>query len=427
MNKVIILFTLVFITACSTPIQRQQVTQSSKASFSALSSSNMQIENLYIEWQATPLNVQTQKALGTDLFKKFSGRLLKQYQDDDMVKEDAKTMKFVQDEFETKTSWTLLGTVKSGPYHGGKLYQVSIGCFENDYYCIGSEHKVLMTADRTPLFLSEKTNSESSTQYFLNFAKLQARISNQDMPDSLSISGTTIPLKSVSNTLQRIDISDHEKAFTDAKGETQFYLGRKSHYTEDDIKYYGDYRDDGCFLAQNKDGSIAFYEFDFSKGKSFPLSKNRRNSHKAEGYMPAGEGILDIIWHDGKKNVYDYTHDGPANCSGIQPCYTATELNVKEYEKIGQGAWGGSIYRKKIDGGKLADTVWEEESLIGKLYLSEPANSKGLSFIEFNDEFPVIFIQDPLGRLLEFYRTDFDFDRGGCGGSVNLRAPQPQP
>lgn len=425
MNKVIILFTLVFVTACSTPIQRQQLTQSSQASFSALSSSNKQIENLSIEWLTTPLNVPAQKALGTDLFNKFSGRLLKQYQDDGMVKEDAKTMKFVQDEFETKTSWTLLGTVKSGSYQGGKLYQVGIWCFENDYYCIGSEHKVLMTTDQTPFFLVQNLVSGSDNGYFLNFTALQVRIGNQDMPDSLSISGTTIPLKLVSHTLKRIDISDHEKAFTDAKGEAQLYLGlNRSLSGKDYSKYYSDYRDAGCFLAQNKDGSIAFYEFDFSEGKGFPLSKNRGTSHKAEGYLLAGEGILDIMWDDGTKNIYDYTHDGPANCSGVQPCYTTRELNENEYEKIGQGAWGGSIFRKKIDGGKLAETAWEEESLIGKLYLSRPVDKKELSFMEFNDEYPVIFIQDPLGRLLEFYRTGFDFDRGGCGGSINLRAPQ---
>jgi hypothetical protein len=309
-----------------------------------------------------------------------------------------------------------MGTVQGGALAGSTLYQLTGGCSDWHLVCSSKDliSKILITP-KNDWYQITQYSGYIEDVYFRAFGLKEAdiHISNLTVPAQVRISGSTLRLVQVA-TLPQFSFGQSSSSDQNDRALSMFLES-----TTGTKIFYGDY----CYTAKYQDGSTAYYNVDF------PLVTNSEYPLRAwDGAKHLGIGVLDMTWNDGKKNQSEYDPFDSDDCS-YDPCYHLSRIPAKDpLEVVATLSTGESVYREKLSEDLLNKDPYDiylknsaidaihNFGAVGNWYVefarlrsteSVTGIAEKISFKEFYNEIPIIFIRDPFGQMIMFVRRDF--------------------
>lgn len=318
----------------------------------------------------------------------------------------------IQDSLLSNLTFKKLGQVSSNIFKDSTVYHFTVGCFSiegsENPYCDTSYHIVLITPDNEFIRLTNYSDYDGDMDLLRFFKSSEEKISNYYPPPIIAIKDSNIPLVHVSNTRGPIDRSNEklELEYTDPISGTNLYTDNSFGYGQN-----------SCCFSVNKDGTRSIYQFDFDG-----IALQSTDQSIISKSPSLSTGILNFTYRNGQKNQQSFTHNSMHACNGELPFYekriNATILNEhpSQFFDLGVMKNGTKVYGLK-----------NESVLMSDLYINRnPQDEYSLKWNtpleEFLNSVPALYIEDPLGGLIQFVNTKHPF-RMECGGKTAFRYP----
>lgn len=285
-----------------------------------------------------------------------------------------------------------IGQINGGQYDNFKLYLLDIEWPNEDMWVSGSSKYYLISDGvyQSKAIVLTK-HSEAYPEEYQDLFVLNDQLSLQlpVIPNEISIPNSTHKLILQEMGFTRI-LSQYSKiqyVFEDSTG----------------IKVYFDSQRN-CYLIILPDFSIRQYALALPFAQALPETTD---------YNPTS--ILNIIWDDqiARKNEYVIRNYGGCGFSGCNsyPQYTIT---INDLKVAGKTSTGENIYELKDQSFKVNYIGYsEKKELLQTIYDNHyPGYVDGdildkKPYDQFINDKPLIFWQDPFGKIMEFTRTDY--------------------
>lgn len=159
--------------------------------------------------------------------------------------------------------------------------------------------------------------------------------------------------------------------------------------------------DIGLMFVRSKDG--VYYSFVLL----LPFGDRDANSLNTSLLLNLNNGI---------KLTHTYWYYESSFCASLKPHVRISNDPISSFEKIGTVSNGDNIYQKIDRNDEYLKKLYEEDYIKGTAFEYneiEDDDTTPYTYERFIKEYPVIYWQDPFGRMIELTREDFTFV-GGC-------------
>ncbi len=281
-----------------------------------------------------------------------------------------------------------VGTVKGGDYDGGDVIVAIVdNCIASFDMCFSTSEPedIVRTKDGRFIRFTPNTNILFKTQ-------LDSAHTIEAIPQ------TPLVIPNVTNATLK-HVKNASQMFSSAG--TQFFVSKELGQPV----YQGD---NGCLAVKGLDGTQAIYDIELKDYFSQP-------------------NVLEVTLNNGQTMSHAYASHVTKGCNMSTFCYDLSTIDDSALEKIGKLKNGQAVYREKHTPEQLAKF---KENIgvtdLATVYTSLP-NWEGAPPIPtpqaFYDNYPVIYVKDPLGRMLRFQQEQYQ-SGAECGKPVIYLYPE---
>ncbi|MDA3803084.1 MAG: hypothetical protein PF488_04325 [Patescibacteria group bacterium] len=270
---------------------------------------------------------------------------------------------------------TTIGVVSSGIYSGDNVYEFTCG----EPGMGGIYGPTVIAVKNNDDFIVLNNYSDDDAYFMKNYAVIDngTMIKTNDIPDEIAITGSKIKFIEGKETKIWDYISSKDEEITPV-------------FKYDDENFL--YRDtENCYYIKTGDGKVEY---------NFP-----------ESFF-----VMDYIKKNGEKNEDIYSYQSYSEC-GSMNCYNYSDVTKENLDRIGETSIGVDVFRLKYNN----DAIKKYENIYVNEYYSY--GKEKISYNEFLASEPLLYIEDPLGNIIELKKSIY-MPAVECGKPVIYLYPE---